>query len=510
MPDERAGRRSEVLTVAQMYEADRLAMDAGIPGIELMEAAGRAVAERALEIAPADATILVICGPGNNGGDGFVAARHLEAAGRQLRLALLGSPESLSGDAAAAAEAWEGAVEALDPGGLAGVGLVVDALFGAGLNRALEGEAAALVKAVAEAEIPVLAVDVPSGIAGDRGEPLGGLAFRAAATVTFFRRKPAHLLAPSRGFCGTVSQVDIGIPESVLERIGVACSENGPPLWLDGFPWRRADAHKYQAGHALICGGATMTGAAQLASRTALRVGAGLVTVACTADSLPVYALANPSVITLPLAVPEDFAAALEDPRRNALLLGPGNGATAETRARALLALAGKRAVVLDADALTVFEAGSAELFAAIAAAEGETVLTPHDGEFKRLFPDLEGSRLERARAAAQRCGATLVLKGPDSVVAAPDGRASINPAAPPWLATAGTGDVLAGMVTGLLAQGMPAFEAASAAVWLHAAAAFRFGPGMISEDLPDALPDVLGELYEVASSAPARSEIIQ
>lgn len=510
MPDERAGRGSEVLTVAQMYEADRLAMDAGVPGIELMEAAGRAVAERALEIAPADATVLILCGPGNNGGDGFVAARHLKATGRQVRLALLGGLERLSGDAAAAAKAWEGAVEALDPGGLSGVGLVVDALFGAGLNRALDGEPAALLEAVAEAGIPVLAVDVPSGIAGDRGEPLGGLAFRAVATVTFFRKKPAHLLVPSRAFCGVVSRVDIGIPESVVDRIGVASFENGPPLWLDRFPWRLRDAHKYRAGHALICGGATMTGAAQLASRAALRSGAGLVTVACTADSLPVYALANASVITLPLAEPEDFAAALEDPRRNALLLGPGNGATAETRARALLALGTSRAVVLDADALTVFEDGSAEFFAAIAAAEGETVLTPHDGEFARLFPDLEGSRLERARAAAQRCAATLVLKGPDSVVAAPDGRASINPAAPPWLATAGTGDVLAGMVTGLLAQGMPAFEAASAAVWLHAAAAFRFGPGMISEDLPDALPDVLGELYEVAQSVSGRSEIMQ
>lgn len=240
-----------------------------------------------------------------------------------------------------------------------------------------------------------------------------------------------------------------------------------------------------------------MTGAAQLASRAALRMGAGLVTVVCSAASLPIYAAANPSVITFPLECEDDFAKVLDDPRRNALLLGPGNGVTVDTLDRVIQALQSDRAVVLDADALTVFADRTAELFRLLRRSAGETVLTPHDGEFARLFRDLGGTRLDRARAAAAITGATVVLKGPDTVIAAADGRAAINASAPPWLATAGTGDVLAGMIVGLLAQKMPAFEAASAAVWIHGSAAAAFGPGMISEDLPDALPAVLKELYD-------------
>ena len=498
----------EVLTVEEMYAADRLAIAGGVPGQVLMEAAGSAIADDIIQSGWGAGGVLVLCGPGNNGGDGFVVARRLAAAGAPVRLALLGDRAALKGDALAAAAAWEGPVEPLDPDRLEGVSLVVDALFGAGLDRPLTGLPVAMVQAVSRAGLAVVAVDVPSGIVGDQAEPLGGLAFQAERTVTFFRKKPAHLLVPSRLHCGEVRVVQIGIPADVLAEIQPRCFENDPALWSAAFPWRQVAAHKYQAGHVLIAGGDPMTGAAQLASRAALRLGAGLVTVACTRVSLPIYAAANPSVITLPLEEAGDFAAALEDPRRNTLLLGPGNGVTAQTRERAVLALQAGRKVVLDADALTVFEDRGPELFGLIRAGAGETVLTPHDGEFARLFPDfsagpLAGNRLQRARAAAEQSGATLVLKGPDTVVAAPDGRASINGSAPPWLATAGTGDVLAGMIAALAAQGMPAFEAASAAVWLHGAAARNLGPGMISEDLPDAMPAVLRQLYQNARPVP-------
>jgi len=491
-----------VLTTGQMYEADRLAMAGGTAGAVLMEAAGTAVAGAVMARRPAG-PVLVLCGPGNNGGDGFVAARHLAAAGWPVRIALLGALAALKGDAAGAAGCWKGKVLALEDAAPQDGELVVDALFGAGLARPLADRAAALARHCAEGRVPVVAVDVPSGLPGDGAEPLGGLAFRASKTVTFFRKKPAHLLYPAREFCGEVVLAEIGIPAAVLAEIAPRTFENGPALWAAAYPWRAAGAHKYRAGHLLVAGGASMTGAAQLVCRAGLRIGAGLVSVACTAASLPIYAVANPGVITLDLPEPADFAAALEDPRKNAVVVGPGNGVTAATRARAAAALRAGRRVVLDADALTVFQDAPADLWRLTAEnSAAEAVLTPHDGEFARLFPEIGGNRLERAVAAAARSGATVVLKGPDSVVAAPDGRAALNACAPPWLATGGTGDVLAGMIGGLLAQGMPAFEAAAAAVWLHGRAAAGVGPGLIAADLPDALPAVLRELLGITGGS--------
>jgi NAD(P)H-hydrate epimerase len=491
-----------LLTTEQMYRADSLAIAGGTPGAVLMEAAGAAVAGAVMAgrgISP----VLVLCGPGNNGGDGFVAARHLQAAGWPVRLALMGGVDKLKGDAAGAAAAWPGPVEALEMVEPRAGEVVVDALFGAGLARALGGKAAELARKVAELGLPVIAVDVPSGLPGDGAEPLEGLAFRAGKTVTFFRKKPAHLLVPGREFCGEVILADIGIPALVLAEIDPQTFENAPALWLDGYPWRRRQSHKYDAGHLLVAGGTAMTGAAQLACRAGLRIGAGLVSVACDAASLPIYAVSNPGVITLEAPGPAEFAAALEDPRRNAVLVGPGNGVTAETRARAEASLAAGKRVVLDADALSVFQDDPAGLWQRVQAnSAGATVLTPHDGEFRRLFPDISGNRLERARAAAARSGAVVVLKGPDSVIAAPDGRAAITAVAPPWLATGGTGDVLAGMIGGLLAQGMAAFEGAAAAAWIHGSAAAAHGPGLIAEDLPESLPEVLRGLWLLSRNA--------
>lgn len=491
-----------VLTTAEMYQADRLAMEGGKAGIVLMEAAGQALADAVM--AQRDpCPVLVLCGPGNNGGDGFVAARHLAAAGWPVRLALMGTVEALAGDAATAAGVWKGSVEPIDAVIPAPGEVVVDALFGAGLTRALSGKAAELARRVADLGLPVIAVDVPSGLPGDGAEPLEGLAFIAEKTVTFFRKKPAHLLVPAKLFCGEVILADIGIPDGVLEEIAPQTFENGPAVWLGSYPWRQTGSHKYDAGHLLVAGGSEMTGAAQLACRAGLRIGAGLVSVACDPASLPIYAVANPGVITLVQRSPEEFALALQDSRRNAVVIGPGNGVTAETRTRAEAAIRAGKSVVLDADALSAFQGAPEVLWDLIATTpQASVVLTPHDGEFKRLFPGLQGDRLLRARAAAAVSGATVVLKGPDTVVATPEGRASINGEAPPWLATGGTGDVLAGMIGGLLAQGMAPFEAAGAAVWIHGRAAALNGPGLIAEDLPDTLPEVLCELYEMSGNA--------
>jgi NAD(P)H-hydrate epimerase len=410
-----------------------------------------------------------------------------------VRLALLGEASRLSGDAAAAAGRWTGRVLPLAPDVLDGGALVVDALFGAGLARPIDGVARAVIETINARRLPCLAVDLPSGVAGDSGQILGA-APRATATVTFFRRKPGHLLHPGRLLCGEVIVADIGIRDAVLEQIRPSLFENGRALWLDRFPWPKPDDHKYRRGHLLIAGGETMTGAARLAARGARRIGAGLVTIACTPETQAIYAADMPGLLIAPVGEDAAFAALLGERKRNAVLIGPGYGTGVATRERVLAALGAGKACLLDADALTAFANEPARLWAAV---QGPTLMTPHDGEFARLFPDLAGnpSKLARATAAARRSGATILLKGPDTVIAAPDGRAVINSNAPPTLATGGSGDVLAGFAAGLLAQGMAPFEAAAAAAWLHGAAANEVGPGLIAEDLPEALPAVLRRL---------------
>jgi NAD(P)H-hydrate epimerase len=476
-----------------MGEADRLAIAGGIAGTTLMENAGRAIAD-AVSRRWSPRPVAVLCGPGNNGGDGFVAARLLAGRGWDVRLALLGARVALKGDAAVAASLWQGPIEALGEAALDGAGLVIDALFGAGLARPIEGAAAAVIAALDRLRVPIVAVDVPSGIDGASGE-VRGIAPKAALTVTFFRRKPGHLLLPGRVHCGETLVAQIGIDATVLDRVAPDTAANDPALWLDRFPFPGASDHKYRRGHVLVAGGPVMTGAARLAARSAARAGAGLVTVAAPEPAFPIYAATLTGVIVLPVAGPDGFRALLADPRRNVVLVGPGAGSGPETRDKVLAVLAAGKQAVLDADALTAFAARPADLFAAVCA---PCVLTPHEGEFARLF-EATGSKVERARRAARASGAVIVLKGADTVIADPDGRAAINENAPPELATAGSGDVLAGLVTGLLAQGMPAFEAAAAAVWLHGEAARQFGAGLVAEDLIDDLPVILNRLRQQA-----------
>ncbi|SDU16432.1 NAD(P)H-hydrate dehydratase [Stappia sp. ES.058] len=500
---------TELLTPAEMGLADRLTIDGGVAGIDLMTSAGRAVADTACRMVRHESPILVLAGPGNNGGDGFVAARFLRQRGYRVDVLLLGARERISGDAMLALERMEaGGVPAgtLDEGALAtalaGAGLVVDAVFGAGLDRPLVGLAKTLVEQVGESGLPVLAVDLPSGINGESGQEMG-CAIKATRTITFFRAKPGHLLLPGRLACGPVEVVDIGIGEAVLETIGVRTWRNGSGLWARFCRPPEPDGHKYARGHAVVVSGpALSTGAARLAAGAALRVGAGLVSVATPPSAALVNAMQLTAVMVRSFKGADGLRRTLDDPRFNAVAIGPGVGVGASTRALVEVCLTGERAVVLDADALTSFADEPQALFSCIKSrgdlAAG-VVLTPHEGEFARLFPDTGAaevpSKVERARRAAARCGAVIILKGADTVIAAPDGRAAINDNAPPWLATAGSGDVLAGVATGLLARGMPAFEAAAMAVWLHGAAGQSCGVAMTAEDLEPALRGVIAEL---------------
>jgi NAD(P)H-hydrate epimerase len=488
-PDPQSERA--LLTVAEMQRADHLAVARGVPSWTLMQAAGNAVARQARLRWDRPAT-LVLCGPGNNGGDGFVAAEALRRAGWPIRVAALGNVSQLQGDAALAAAAWAGPVGDLTPN-LDGAELIIDALFGAGLTRPLEGIAAAAVSTINQRGMPCLSIDLPSGVNGDTGQVLGQ-APQAEVTVTFFRCKTGHLLYPGRALSGELVLADIGIPADVLTEIAPRQFENHPELWRHRLRPPRWDDHKYTRGSLLIAGGDEMTGATRLAARAARRAGVGLVTVACSTAVHPIYALDSPGAVTRIADSDVEFAELVADARRSAFLIGPGYGHGQRTRGRTLGILRTGKPAVLDADALSSFAANPRELLDALHA---DVVLTPHEGEFARVFPEIGAAagKLARVRAAARASGATIVLKGPDTVIAAPDGLAVINSNAPPSLAMAGSGDVLAGLTAGLMALGMRPYLAAAAGVWLQGRAATLAGEFPIIEDINNAIKTALLEV---------------
>ena len=451
----------EILNNTQMAEADRQTIEGGIPGFTLMQNAGKAVADFILEQYDVH-NILVLCGPGNNGGDGFVIAQYLKKAKKKPVCACLAPPENLKGDALKAYESWKGdctSFKELAPGSY---DLVVDAVFGTGFKGTLQDDVVACFEKI---EQPVVAVDIPSGVNGDTGDA-DPHTLKAVHTITFHRKKLGHVLYPGAGYCGQVIERDIGITAD----FAFEAWENHPDLWLEHFPQKNAEAHKYDFGHALIYGAPELTGATRLAASACARIGAGLTTVLAGGNG-DVYRKSLPAHIM----VRDDMR--WSDPRVTARLYGSGGLAKG-------VKISLNRSCVIDADALLCMPEQLNE----------NTVLTPHDGEFAKAFPDIQGSRLERVVSAAKHTGAVIVLKGPDTIIAHPDGRVVINAHSAPCLATAGTGDVLAGLITGLLAQNMPAFEAACAAVWIHGDAALHYGPGLVASDLIDFIPKVLQE----------------
>lgn len=478
-----------LLTPGAMARADQFAISQGVSGAALMEAAGQAISDAILaRWAPRPTAVL--CGPGNNGGDGWVAARFLAQRGWPVRVFSACAIGALKGDAAGAAKGWTGPVEALDACDPGPFGLVIDALFGAGLSRPLDGEAARLAAACGHGAT-VVSADVPSGLDGLRAKA-GGPVFQAALTVTFHRLKPAHVLQPGRALCGEIVCADIGIPAG-WEQEAVPCGElNHPDLWPVAGLELEAGAHKHARGRLLVLSGPPGAGgAARLAAKAGLLGGAGFVTLACPPGAVAEAAV-DPLLVTRALGE-GDFSAALASARASAAVLGPGAGPDEALKARVAAACAARIPLVLDADALSVFADAPETLFSQL---HPRCVLTPHAGEFERLFPGLASgaiNKIEAAREAARLTHAVIVFKGPDTVIAAPGGAVRVNVHASARLATAGTGDVLAGLTGALLAQGQMPFDAACAAVWLHGDAGRRLGPGASAGDLLAGLPDALG-----------------
>lgn len=480
-----------LLTVEQMGIADKLTIQSGISPDDLMETAGNAVATE-IQKRWTPRPCIVLCGPGNNGGDGYVIARVLHEAGWSVRVISLCTTDKLKGEAANHAAKWRGTFEVLDENysieTIDDSELIVDALFGAGLNRALDGPAKRLLQFANRCHIPCVAVDIPSGVHGDTGQT--EFAPSCELTVTFFRKKPGHLLQPGSALCGEIKVADIGISERVLDQIRPTIFQNTPYLWQSSIPTLSSSSHKYTRGHALVIGGAQMTGASRLSALSAARIGAGLVSIAAPLESYPIYASSLLSIMVKPFETDEELFSILDDKRFTAFLIGPGAGRSISTRVRVQRLLETGLPTVLDADAISVFADDAAALANSI---HGPCVMTPHEGEFQRIYAGT-GCKLERAREAARRFNSVIVLKGSDTVIAAPDGLAIINADAPPTLATAGSGDVLSGIIAGLLAQRMPALEAAAYGVWIHSQAAKLFGPGLIADDLPSLIPQVLRE----------------
>lgn len=518
-----------LLSAAQMQSVDATAVEQGIDSFGLMRAAGRAVAEAGLALlGRRDGRVLVLAGPGNNGGDGFIAASELKRCGHEVTVLYYGHdqsssragsahPSDLSIDARRAKALWDGTVHekllrepGLEPPLLELIDqadLIVDALFGAGLSRPIDGELAAVINQINRSAARVVAVDVPSGLDGNSYQVLGACV-EADVTVTFFRCKPAHYLYPGRALCGRKVLVQIGLTVAQLDPDWPDCLLNGPDCFRQSLPALSGQGHKYDRGHVLVRSGPMeATGAARMSAQMALACGAGLVTVASSREALPVNAAHLTAVMLKLCDTPERWAELLYDARINTVVIGPGNGVGDATRRAVLDSLRTGKCCVLDADALTSWPDRTAResLFSALAEAPGTSVLTPHEGEFSRLFGkgemgdaqagDQPPSRLHRALEAARRSSAVMVLKGADTVIASPDGRSAINANAPPWLATAGAGDVLAGVIAALLAQGMPPFEAACAAVWLHGDAAADLGYPMTAEQLATRLPVSLARL---------------
>lgn len=477
-----------IITTATMRAAEQVALDSGISMRQLMENAGRAVAEEVIRHYAPRLT-LIVCGPGNNGGDGFVVAKYLREEGWPVRvMSVVRSLDEYKGAAAEAAQEYPGEIDGLSPYGLENVELVVDALFGTGLSQPINGEIKALIDILNDIDAPKISVDMPSGIASDSGKVLGA-AVEADLTVTFGRARTGHFLVPGCLNSGKVVVADIGIPEKLF--LGDRIMANRPSRWMHHLQEPLASDNKFARGACLILGSGQMTGAVKLATHASRRAGAGLSIVACPTVSYPIYATTAMGEVVLPVDTHTQLKDIFEKRQVKSVLIGPGSPPDENTQGSVLRLLEDKIPLVIDGGAISAFEGNSRRLLDAL---HDQVIITPHEGEFSRLFPEFEDGplgKISRVRKASEIAGCTIVMKGYDTVIADQEGSCVVNNNAPATLATAGAGDVLAGIIVGLRAHVPSAYIAAQIGVWIHGEAAQPLGEGLIAEDLISAIPRV-------------------
>jgi NAD(P)H-hydrate epimerase len=484
----------EILSNEQMANADRITMDSGIDGFGLMQNAGNSASSIILERYK-PCKVMIMCGPGNNGGDGFVIAQRLLENGFTVDVASLIKIENYKGDALLAAKQYKGEIFNFSDLEIKNYDLVVDALFGTGFSKELDKELQNIFIKIKQASIPVVAIDIPSGVNGSTGEASNNCC-NADLTITFCRKKIGHVLMPGMEKCGEIIICDIGIPDASVQKAGYSLIENNPLIWQEYFKPKQRSDNKYNYGHCVIFGGSKLTGAARLAARSAMRIGSGLCSISCNKDASIIYRTAEPHVMINDWDHCSEFIDFIDDPKKNAVLIGPGAGVDLGDDLvnviKKTCRLENKK-VVLDADALTVFQNKEEELYQFL---HKDCILTPHDGEFSRIFPDLiNKNKIEKAIMAAKLSGANILLKGADTIIAEPEGRIVVNNNGTADLATGGSGDILAGLIIGLLAQRIPAFEASCLAAYIHGRAAQIIGHGLVATDIPDKIPEILSEM---------------
>lgn len=498
-PDKAINNNSsnEVLSIAQARMADRLTIEAGTSSFSLLSTAGLRVFEYTQSLIDDNARILVACGTGNNGGDGLITAQLLIENGYNVDVALMSEAKSLKGDAHQALQQLSCPLLSLIDTRPDHYTLIIDAVLGVGLDRCVSDSLAVWIRAVNESSVPVISIDIPTGIHGETGAVLG-VAIRADHTVTFYRKKIGHLLYPGRAHAGHLSVASIGISDALVDELTPTVYENLPSLWKSHLPVLSWSSHKYERGYTVVLVG-TATGAARLTAYAALRAGAGVVTLASPSHLSNIVASHVTCEMIKHINNADELQIYLKDSRITSVVLGPGMGISEQTRQMVSAALTSNKNVLLDADAISSFENLEIELFTLIAKCTQSVVLTPHKGEFQRLFKSLNlassSSKVDVTREAARQSGAVVVYKGADTVIAAPSGRCAINTNSPVGLATAGSGDVLVGTIAGWISQNVGDFEAACMGCWLHGEAATEFGPGLIASDIANEYPKILKKL---------------
>ncbi len=489
------------------YLIDKMAVDEGVSLSDLMETAGKRSAEIIInEIVPKiknfNKKIYVICGPGNNGGDGFVVARYLKEEGISIRILSLNSEKELNNVVMQKLKDLDTELENIGEISFSEADVVVDAIFGVGINRPVNKNYVKVFREINKESKLIVSLDIPSGVDTDTGL-LMPEAIKADHTITFVYPKLGHYLLPAKKYVGNIHVVDIGIPINVNSKIenGYMFHLNSPDYWISDFKWPAEDDHKYKRGHVLVQSGPeSSTGAARLAAISALRIGAGAVTLSSSREALNVNATHLTSVMIKEINNSEEFFNFLDQKKINSLIIGPGCGVNQFTKELTLNALNYKISLILDADAISSFEEESVDFIKALEYSKADVIITPHEGEFNKIFGNLKGSKIERTKSAAIKSKSTVILKGNDTVIASPDGEVIISDKTSPFLATAGSGDVLSGICGGLTAQGMKSFKAACAAQWIHSSIGLIAGPGLIAEDMisiiKDDVPDILMRIY--------------